>query len=106
MAFTAAESGWLLSGGCDLRASAGPVDWRDVNSSYVATLPLTADGVEPETARFIYRIPKKRATEPALIITLRNVSVYRYREFGFQAVEGSDRLVINFREFNKGTPIS
>ncbi|WP_285034572.1 hypothetical protein [Mycolicibacterium sp. lyk4-40-TYG-92] len=29
-----------------------------------------------------------------------------YREFGFKAVEGTKRLVLNFREFNKGTPIA
>lgn len=29
-----------------------------------------------------------------------------YREFGFKSVDGSDRLVLNFREFNKGTPIN
>lgn len=29
-----------------------------------------------------------------------------YREFGFSSVDGSDRMVLNFREFNKGTPIS
>jgi len=29
-----------------------------------------------------------------------------YREFGFNGVEGSDRMVLNFREFNRGTPIS
>lgn len=28
-----------------------------------------------------------------------------YREFGFSSVEGSDRLVLNFREFNKGPMI-
>lgn len=28
-----------------------------------------------------------------------------YREFGFSSVEGSERLVLNFREFNKGTPL-
>ncbi|BBY55941.1 hypothetical protein H7J07_02385 [Mycobacterium koreense] len=28
-----------------------------------------------------------------------------YREFGFKEVEGSDRLVLNFREFNKGVPL-
>lgn len=28
-----------------------------------------------------------------------------YREFGFSSVEGSDRLVLNFREFNNGTPL-
>ncbi|MCW2732612.1 MAG: Acetyltransferase, partial [Mycobacterium sp.] len=27
-----------------------------------------------------------------------------YREFGFSSVEGSDRMVLNFREFNKGSP--
>ncbi|WP_431234169.1 hypothetical protein ACQ856_05980 [Mycolicibacterium psychrotolerans] len=27
-----------------------------------------------------------------------------YREFGFGSVDGSQRLVLNFREFNKGTP--
>lgn len=26
-----------------------------------------------------------------------------YREFGFNRVEGTDRMVLNFREFNKGT---
>lgn len=29
-----------------------------------------------------------------------------YREFGFSLVEGSDRMVLNFREFNKGTSIA
>ncbi|SKV53306.1 acetyl transferase [Mycobacteroides abscessus subsp. massiliense] len=29
-----------------------------------------------------------------------------YREFGFQAAEGSDRMFLNFREFNKGTALS
>ncbi|MED5815723.1 hypothetical protein VST63_25470 [Mycolicibacterium sp. 050232] len=29
-----------------------------------------------------------------------------YREYGFSSVEGSDRMVINFREFNKGTPLT
>jgi predicted GNAT family N-acyltransferase len=29
----------------------------------------------------------------------------RYREFGFRPVEGSERMVLNFREFNKGTPL-
>lgn len=28
-----------------------------------------------------------------------------YQEFGFKSVEGNDRLVLNFREFNKGTPL-
>jgi predicted GNAT family N-acyltransferase len=28
-----------------------------------------------------------------------------YREFGFAPVEGSERLVINFRDFNAGTPL-
>ncbi|MGE2714342.1 hypothetical protein ACQI4L_09810 [Mycolicibacterium litorale] len=28
-----------------------------------------------------------------------------YSDFGFSTVEGSDRMVLNFREFNKGTPI-
>jgi GNAT superfamily N-acetyltransferase len=28
-----------------------------------------------------------------------------YSEFGFKSVEGSDRMVLNFREFNKGTPL-
>jgi ribosomal protein S18 acetylase RimI-like enzyme len=28
-----------------------------------------------------------------------------YREFGFNSIEGSDRMVLNFREFNKGTPL-
>lgn len=28
-----------------------------------------------------------------------------YREFGFKSVEGSDRMFLNFREFNKGTPL-
>jgi hypothetical protein len=28
-----------------------------------------------------------------------------YVEFGFNAVEGSERMVLNFREFNKCTPI-
>jgi predicted GNAT family N-acyltransferase len=28
-----------------------------------------------------------------------------YNEFGFNAVDGSDRMVLNFREFNKGTAI-
>lgn len=76
MPFTSVESGWLLSGRCDLRA-VGPVDWRDVNSSYVAALPLTANDVEPNTARFVYRIPKKRADQPTLLITLRDESTYR-----------------------------
>lgn len=29
-----------------------------------------------------------------------------YREFGFNGVEGSQRMVLNFREFNKGTPFA
>lgn len=29
-----------------------------------------------------------------------------YAEFGFNAVDGSDRMVINFREFNKGSSIN
>lgn len=29
-----------------------------------------------------------------------------YREFGFKSVDGSKRLVLNFREFNKGTPLN
>lgn len=29
-----------------------------------------------------------------------------YQEFGFNPVAGSNRLVINFREFNKGTPLT
>lgn len=28
-----------------------------------------------------------------------------YREFGFASVEGTERMVLNFREFNKGVPI-
>jgi predicted GNAT family N-acyltransferase len=28
-----------------------------------------------------------------------------YMEFGFNAVDGSSRLVLNFREFSRGTPI-
>lgn len=28
-----------------------------------------------------------------------------YQEFGFNAVEGSDRMVLTFREFNKGVPL-
>lgn len=28
-----------------------------------------------------------------------------YREFGFNSVEGSGRMALNFREFNKGTPL-
>lgn len=28
-----------------------------------------------------------------------------YRDFGFSPVEGSARMVLNFREFNKGTPL-
>ncbi len=28
-----------------------------------------------------------------------------YQEFGFKSVEGSNRMVLNFREFNRGTPI-
>lgn len=29
-----------------------------------------------------------------------------YREFGFRSIEGSERMVLNFREFNKGTPLA
>lgn len=28
-----------------------------------------------------------------------------YREFGFKDIQGSDRMFLNFREFNKGTPL-
>lgn len=28
-----------------------------------------------------------------------------YREFGFKSIDGSDRLFLNFREFNEGTDI-
>lgn len=42
-----------------------------------------------------------------LVVDPMNAAVARfYREFGFQSVEGSDRLVINFREFNNGTSIA
>jgi predicted GNAT family N-acyltransferase len=29
-----------------------------------------------------------------------------YQEFGFNYIEGTDRMVLNFREFNKGTPVA
>lgn len=76
MAFTAAESGLLLGGRCNLRAH-GRIVWADINSSYCATLPLEADGFEEAAATFRYRIGKKRASEPTLLITFRNVCVYR-----------------------------
>lgn len=76
MSFTAAEVGWLLGGGCNLRAQ-GEIHWQDVNSSYSARLALTAEGFTDYAAAFYYRIPKKRADEPSLVITFRGTHVYR-----------------------------
>lgn len=41
-----------------------------------------------------------------LVVDPMNIKVAElYREFGFNSVEGSDRMVLNFREFNKGVPL-
>ncbi|OBG19178.1 hypothetical protein A5765_02760 [Mycolicibacterium celeriflavum] len=40
-----------------------------------------------------------------LVVDPMNAKVAKiYQEFGFSPVEGTDRLVLNFREFNKGVP--
>lgn len=76
MTSTAAEVGWLLGGRCNLRAR-GAIGWADVNSSYSARLGLRAEGFSDTDAVFYFRIPKKRADEPSLVIALRGSHVYR-----------------------------
>jgi hypothetical protein len=55
----------------------GKITWNEVNSSYLARLPLEAAGFEPGEVQLKYRIGKKRASEPVVLITLRNICVYR-----------------------------
>jgi hypothetical protein len=76
MTFSASETGWLLGGRSGLRAY-GAMTWQDVNASFVSKLPLEASGLQSGDAEFIYRIGKKRASEPTLLISLRNVCIYR-----------------------------
>lgn len=76
MTFSASDTGWLLGGQSCLRAY-GPMNWQGVNASFVAKLPLEATGFQSGDAEFVYRIGKKRASEPTLLVTLRNVCIYR-----------------------------
>ncbi|WP_156686772.1 hypothetical protein [Mycobacterium sp. Marseille-P9652] len=76
MTFNASETGWLLGGRSGLRAY-GPMNWQDVNASFVAKLPLEATGFQSGEAEFVYRIGKKRASEPTLLVTLRQICIYR-----------------------------
>jgi len=76
VSFTAQDSGWLLGGRCHLRAH-GTLKWLDVNQKYSAELPLEAVGFEDGEARFVYKIGKLRASEPSLLILLREECAYR-----------------------------
>ncbi len=74
--FTKQEVNWLLSGRCNL-ASAGEVQWRDKNRNYRADLAVTAMGFTSEDLSLCYRIGKKSASEPTILLLLRGVSVLR-----------------------------
>ena len=76
MVHVPAEVGWLLSGRCDLRAY-GDMNWRAENQNLVARLPLSAEGFDAGDLAFVYRIGRKKASEPTLLIALRNVCAYR-----------------------------
>lgn len=74
--FTRQEVHWLLSGHCHLTAT-GVLVWREENSNYRADLLVTADGFDVGALSLCYRIGKKRASEPAILLLLRRTSMLR-----------------------------
>jgi len=74
--FTSQEVHWLLSGHCNLTAT-GVMAWRDENSNYRADLPVTADGFDTGELSLSYRLGKIRASEPAVLLFLRQTPMLR-----------------------------
>jgi hypothetical protein len=75
--FDVTESGWLFGGRSSLQADVVEMVWADLNSSYEATVPLHAEGFEAGSLELRYRIGKKRASEPSLVVIIRGVCAYR-----------------------------
>lgn len=72
--FTPQEVHWLLSGRCHLTAT-GVMAWRDENSNYRADLPVSAYGFDDGALTLCYRLGKKRASEPVILLFLRGTPV-------------------------------
>jgi len=67
---------WILSGHSRLTCE-GTAVWLDENSNYCIRLPATATGFGAGDLAFTLRLGKKRASEPTLLLKLRNECILR-----------------------------